>query len=86
MITSEFTVTANVGRCSRKSFDYFLSLSKGFFLLMWIASSGEARSTSNELSASKNVVGLASQIITKSLIQVNTSVVYRIRNNQGIIF
>lgn len=50
----------------------FFSIS-GFLLMLWITASAKAHpdpSSKNEVSSSKNIVGVASQIITNALIQV----------------
>jgi hypothetical protein len=56
-------------------------IEKGFFLLLWIVSDAAVDAfpdifSKNELSSSKNLVGISSQIITNALIQVGPFLIF----------
>jgi hypothetical protein len=61
---------------------FLLFSSPGFLLMLWITASAKALpdpSSKNELTSSKNIVGVASQIITNALLQV------RIASHTGVV-
>jgi hypothetical protein len=61
--------------------DFFLLFAAGFLLMLWITASAKALpdpTSKNELTSSKNIVGIASQIITNALLQVRDENCYTI--------